>query len=83
MQICIRYGLEQCDLVLADSGFIMEDSAGLYCAKVCILKGGSNSPSMRWTVPVTCITCSCGAERVNGQLNKKYTVLQNVIPISL
>ena len=56
MQICIRYGLAQCDLVLADSGFIIEDSVGLYCAKVCIpFKGESNSPSMRWTGPVTCI----------------------------
>ena len=86
MQMCIRYGLEQCDLVLADSGFIIEDSVGLYCAKVCIppfTKGRKQLTKHEVDWSCDMYTYSCGAERVNGQLTKKYTVLQSVIPITL
>ena len=74
------------DLILADCGFNIEDSVGLYCARVCV------PPSTKGEKQLTCcevdrareISHVCiHLERVIGQLKKKYTILQRVIPITL
>ena len=55
------------DIILADHGFTIEDSVGLYCAQV--------------VVPP--FTKGIHVERVISLLKAKYTTLKGVIPISL
>ena len=74
------------DLVLADRGFTIEESVGLYCAKVCIppfTKGRKQLTrhEVDWSREISHVRVH--VERVIGQLKKKYTLLQGVIPITL
>ena len=55
------------DIILADHGFTIEDSVGLYCAQV--------------VVPP--FTKGIHVERAISLLKAKYTILKGVIPISL
>lgn len=60
------------DQILADRGFTIEESVGLYCAE------GREIDLTRKLAHV-----HIHVERVIGQLKKKYTILQSVIPITL
>ena len=74
------------DLILADRGFTIEESVGLYCAKVCIppfTRGRKQLTrhEVDWSHEISHVRVH--VERVIGQLKKKYTLLQGVIPITL
>ena len=74
------------EIYTGNRGFTIEDSVGLYCARVCV------PPFTRGRKQLT----RCEVDRVReisheriheekviGQLKKKYTILQSVIPIIL
>lgn len=74
------------DLVLADRGFTIEESVGLYCAQVCVppfTKGKKQLTryEVDWSREISHVRIHI--ERVIGQLKKKYSFLQSVIPITI
>ena len=74
------------DLILADRGFTIEDSVGLYCARVCVppfTKGKKQLTRCEVDWAREILHVRIHVERVIGQLKKKYTILQCVIPITL
>ena len=78
--------LTQGDLVLADRGFTIHDSVGLYCAELKIPpftkdKKQLSRMEVDWTREIAHVRIH--VERVIGLLKNKYTILQGIIPISL
>ena len=74
------------DLILADRGFTIEESVGLYCARVSVppfTKGRKQLTRLEVDRAREISHVRIHVERVIGQLKKKYTILQGVIPITL
>ena len=78
--------LEHGDLVLADRGFTIEDSVGLYCATLCcppFTKGKKQLSRNEVDYAREISHVRIHVERVIGQMKKKYKLLEGVIPISM
>ena len=88
-----KYLTEQCGLldyllpgdeILADRGFNVQESVGIYCAEIKVpacTRGKNNSLQLKsraQTVPRVRIH----VERVIGVLRQKYTIFQSILPIS-
>lgn len=74
------------DLILADRGFTIEESVGLYCARVSVppfTKGRKQLTRLEVDRAHEISHVRIHVERVIGQLKKKYKILQGVIPITL
>ena len=74
------------DVVLADRGFNIQESASLYCAKVVIPPFTKNKPQLsKMEVDSTrhIARVRIHVERVIGLLRNKYTILQKTLPISI
>lgn len=74
------------DQILADRGFTIEESVGLYCAEVKhppFTKGKKQLACREIDLTRKLAHVHIHVERVIGQLKKKYTILQSVIPITL
>ena len=74
------------DLVLADRGFTVQDSVGLYCAGLKIPPFTKNKKQLSrcevdWTREIAHVRIH--VERVIGLLKNKYTILKGIIPIAL
>ena len=74
------------DVILADRGFMIRESAGLYCAEVKLppftkWKRQLNRVEVdaAWRLSSVCIH----VERVIGLVWQKYTILQSTLPINL
>ena len=78
--------LEHGDLVLADRGFTIEDSVGLYCATLCcppFTKGKKQLSCNEVDYAREISHVRIHVERVIGQMKKKYKLLEGVIPMSM
>ena len=78
--------LEHGDLVLADRGFTIEDSVGLYCAKLCcppFTKGKKQLSRNEVDYAREISHVRIHVERVIGQMKKKFKLLEGVIPINM
>ena len=74
------------DIILADHGFTIEDSVGLYCAQVVVppfTKGKKqlSRHEVDWSREISHVRIH--VERAISLLKAKYTILKGVIPISL
>ena len=74
------------DIILADRGFTIEDSVGLYWAQVVVLpftkgKKQLSRHEVDWSREISHVRIH--VERVISLLKAKYTILKGVIPISL
>ena len=74
------------DIILADRGFTIEDSVGLYCAQVVVppfTKGKKqlSRHEVDWSREISHVRIH--VERVISLLKAKYTILKGVIPILL
>ena len=74
------------DLVLADRGFTVQESVGLYCAELKIpefTRGKSRleQKSVDETREIAAVRIQ--VERVMGLLCNKFTVLQDILPIKI
>ena len=74
------------DLLLADRGFTIQESVGVYCAEVRIPPFTSGKKQLtRYEVDFTrkLAHVRIHVERIIGQLKKKYHILQTVFPIKM
>ena len=74
------------DLVLADHGFTVQDSMGLYCAELKITKflcGKSQLEQKPVDETSESTAVSIHVERVIGLLRNKFTILQGILPIKM
>ena len=71
------------DVVLADRGFTIGDSVGLYCAELKIpefTKGKAQLSQKHVEATKSIASVRIHVERVIGLLRNKYTILQNILP---
>ena len=74
------------DLVLADRGFTIEDTVGLYCAEVKIppfTRGKRQLSKVEVDGARRLSRIRIHVERVIGSIRQKYTMLQSTIPINI
>ncbi|XP_065190842.1 uncharacterized protein LOC135821773 [Sycon ciliatum] len=74
------------DQVLADRGFTVQDSVGLYCAELVIppfTRGKSQLSRIEIDKARLLSRVRIHVERVIGVLRNKYTLLQSTLPINL
>ena len=74
------------DQVLADRGFTVQDSVGLYCAELVIpplTRGKSQLSRIEIDKARQLSRVRIHVERVIGVLRNKYTLLQSTLPINL
>ena len=74
------------DLILADRGFTIEDTVGLYCAEVNIppfTKGKRQLSKVEVDAARRLSRVCIHVERVIGSIRQKYTMLQSTIPINM
>ena len=74
------------DLILADRGFTIEESAGMYCARVKMppfTKGKKQLSQMEVETSRQLSSVRIHVERVIGVLRQKYTILEGKIPINM
>ena len=74
------------DIILADRGFTIQNSASLYCAEVIIPAFTKNKPQLsKKEVDNTrnIARVRIHVERVIGLLRNKYTLLQKILPIKM
>ena len=74
------------DLVLADRGFNVQDTCGLYCAEVKFppfMKGKKQLSKVYVDIARQLSRVRIHVERVIGFLRQKYTILQSTLPINL
>ena len=74
------------DLVLADRGFTVQESVGLYCAELKIPeltreKAQLEQKSVDETREIAAVSIHVG--RVIGLLRNKFTILQGILPIKI
>jgi len=73
------------DLILADRGFNIHDSAGLYCAEVKLppfTKGKRQLSKAQVDLSRQLSRVRIHVERVIGVVRQKYTILQSTLPIN-
>ena len=73
------------DLILADRGFNIHDSAGLYCAEVKLppfTKGKKQLSKAQVDLSRQLSRVRIHVERVIGVVRQKYTILQSTLPIN-
>ena len=90
-----RYLTEKCgfleklspgDMLLADRGFNVQESAGVYCAEVKIppfTKGKSQLSKFEVDTPRKLSRVRIHVERVIGLLRQKFTILESTLPINM
>ena len=74
------------DLILADRGFTIQDTAGLYCAQVKVPSFTKGKPQLsKYEVDTTreLARVRIHVERVIGLLKLKYRFLKSILPVSL
>lgn len=74
------------DVILADHGFTIEESAGMYCAEVRIppfTKGKKQLSKLKIDTAQSLSQVRIHVERVIGLVRQKYSILQSTLPISL
>ena len=74
------------DMVLADRGFTVQDSAGLYCAEVCIppfTKGKKQLSKAEVDNARRLSHVRINIERVIGLVRQKYKILQSTLPVNM
>ena len=74
------------DMILADRGFTIQDSAGLYCAEVCVppfTKGKSQLSKVEIEKARQLSHVRIHVERVIGVIRQKFSILHATIPISI
>ena len=74
------------DVILADRGFTIQDSAGMYCAEVKIpafTRGKKQLRKMEVDTTRQLAHVRIHVERVIGVVRQKSTILQSTLPISL
>ena len=74
------------DVVLADRGFTIGDSVGLYCAELKIpefTKGKTQLSQKHVETTKSIASVRIHVERVIGLLRNKYTILQKILPIKM
>ena len=74
------------DMILADRGFTVEESAGMYCAEVKIppfTRGKKQLSKCEVDTARQLSRVRIHVERVIGAVKQKYTILQSTLPISI
>ena len=74
------------DLVLADRGFNIHDSAGLYCAEVKLptfTRGKKQLSKADVDFSRQLSRVRIHVERIIGLVRQKYTILQSTLPVNL
>ena len=74
------------DMILADHGFTVQDSAGLYCAEVCIPPFTRGKKQLSKTEVDNARRLSrvrIHVERVIGLVRQKYKILQSTLPVNM
>ena len=74
------------DVILADRGFTIEHSAGMYCAEVKIppfTKGKKQLSKLEVDSAHQLAQVRIHVERVIGVLRQKYSILQSTLPINM
>ena len=74
------------DMILADRGFTIEDTVGLYCAEVKIppfTRGKRQLSQVEVDTARRLSRVRIHVERVIGSIRQKYTILQSTIPINM
>lgn len=78
--------LQPCDQVLADRGFTVEDSVGLYCAEIKVppfRRGKKQLSRLEVDKARQLSRVRIHVERVIGVLRQKYTILESTLPINM
>ena len=78
--------LQPGDQVLADRGFMVGDSVGLYCAEIKVppfTKGKKQLSRLEVDRARQLSRVRIHVERVIGVLRQKYTILQSILPINM
>ena len=78
--------LQPGDVILADRGFTVQDSVGLYCAEVKMppFTRGKKQLSRSDVDKARQLSCvRIHVERVIGVIRQKYTILQSTLPINM
>ena len=78
--------LQPGDQILADRGFTVQDSVGLYCAEVKLppfTKGKKQLSRLESDTARQLSRVRIHVERVIGSLRQKYTVLESTLPINM
>jgi len=73
-------------MILADQGFTIQDSAGLYCAEVCIpsfTKGKSQLSKIEIENTCQLSYVRIHVERVIGVIRQKLSILHSTLPICI
>ena len=74
------------DVILADRGFALQDSTGLYSAEVKLPPFTKGKPQLtKCEVDFSRqLSCVCiHVERIIGVIRQKYTILESTLPINL
>lgn len=74
------------DVILADRGFTIQESAGLYCAEVKLppfTKGKRQLSRFEVDAARRLSNVRIHVERVIGLVRQKYTILQSTLPVNL
>ena len=74
------------DLILADRGFNIQDSAGLYCAEVKLppfTRGKKQLSKAEIDVARKLSHVCIHVERVIGLVHQKYSILRSILPVNL
>jgi len=74
------------DVILADRGFTIQDSAGMYCAEVKIpafARGKKQLSKMEVDTTRQLAHVRIHVERVIGVVRQKYIILQSTLPINM
>ena len=73
-------------MILADRGFTVQDSAGLYCAEVCIppfTKGKKQLSKAKVDNARRLSRVRIHIERVIGLVRQKYKIVQSTLPVNM
>ena len=78
--------LQPGDVILADRGFNIHDSAGMYCAQVKLppfAKGKKQLSKAQVDVSRQLSRVRIHVKRIIGAVRQKYTILQSTLPINV
>ena len=73
-------------MILADRGFTVQDSAGMYCAEVRIppfTRGKKQLSKVEIETARQLSHVRIHVERVIGMIQQKYTILHSTLPINM
>ena len=74
------------DMILADRGFTIQDSAGMYCAEVCIppfTKGKKQLSKVEIETARQLSHVRIHVERVIGVIRQKFSILHSTLPVNI